>query len=157
MIVVSDTSPLNYLVLMNHEELLPSLFGRVLAPPGVVEELKHPDGPGLVRAWAASPPSWLEVRLPQTIDSSIKLGLGEVQAISLAQELSADIVLIDERKATREAQRRGLTVTGTLGVRLTASRRGLVDLPTALDALPISFRVTPELLRMLREGNRDPK
>ena len=57
MIVVCDTSPLNYLVLIQHAEVLPSLFGRVIAPPAVMAELQHPGAPTIVRAWAAAPPA----------------------------------------------------------------------------------------------------
>lgn len=56
MIVVADTSPLNYLILLGHSEILFSLFGRVLAPEAVVIEMQHPDAPAHVRIWAASPP-----------------------------------------------------------------------------------------------------
>ena len=55
MIVVSDTSPLNYLVLIQHAEVLPSLFGRVIAPPAVMIELQHPGAPTIVRACLTSP------------------------------------------------------------------------------------------------------
>ena len=51
MIVVSDTSPLNYLVLIEHSRVLPLLFGRVIAPPAVIAELQHPGAPAVVRAW----------------------------------------------------------------------------------------------------------
>ena len=84
MIVVSDTSPLNYLVLIQQEHVLPSLFSRVVAPPAVVRELGHPAAPSAARLWAASPPSWLEILVPSFVDESLSLGLGETEAISLA-------------------------------------------------------------------------
>ncbi len=96
MIVVSDTSPLNYRLLIQHAEVLPLLFGRVIAPPAVMIELQHPGAPSMVRAWAAGPPAWLEIRAPATIAPNLGLGIGETHAISLAQELHADAVLIDE-------------------------------------------------------------
>ena len=46
MIVVSDTSPLNYLVLIEEVEVLPAVFGRVVVPPAVVEELQAPGSAG---------------------------------------------------------------------------------------------------------------
>jgi predicted nucleic acid-binding protein len=73
---------------------LPVLFQRVVAPPAVVAELIHTDAPHKVRQWAGSPPSWLEIESPTAVDRSLPLGAGEIEAISLAQELVADAVLI---------------------------------------------------------------
>jgi predicted nucleic acid-binding protein len=147
MIVVSDTSPLNYLILIRHEHVLPALFGRVAIPPAVLHELSHPAAPGAVRAWAAAPPAWLEVLSPTALDPALKLGPGETAAISLAKEILADAVLIDERKGLVAAQRLGLFVTGTLGVLEAAAEKGLIQLPDAVGALrQTSFRVTEQLL-----------
>jgi predicted nucleic acid-binding protein len=62
MVVVAGATPLNYLILINAMEVLPQLYGRVLVPMAVVEELKNPEAPAAVRAWVAKPPGWLEVR-----------------------------------------------------------------------------------------------
>ena len=126
MIVVSDTSPLNYLVLIEEVEVLPALFGRVVVPPAVVEELQAPGAPDAVKAWIAAPPSWLEVRSPESTGTSLALGRGEREAICLASELSA-LCLIDDRKARREAERMGVRVTGLLGILAEARDRGLID------------------------------
>src|SRR5262245_20868242 len=116
--VVSNTTPLNYLIRIGAVELLPQLFDRVLVPQAVIEELTHPRAPVPVRAWATQPPEWLEVR--QIVDPQDALlaefDPGERQAIALAQEISADLVVIDEREARKEAERRSLTITGTLGI-----------------------------------------
>ncbi len=149
MIVVSDTSPINYLVLTHYEHVLPKLFGHVLAPPAVLHKLQHARTPVDVREWAEDPPAWLEVRSPSAVDPSLDLGPGEREAISLAKELHAEVVLIDERKATRVAQQMGLTVTGTLGVLVTASQKGLIRLSDAISALPPSFRARESMLREL--------
>ena len=147
MIVVSDTSPLNYLVLVQHQDVLPALFGRVLAPPAVIAELQHPGAPAVVRSWASTPPPWLEVRAPAMVDPDLELGPGEAEAISLARELKADVVLIDERKAFTVARQCGLFVTGTLGVLAIAAEKGLIALPEAIAALRrTSFRVSREVL-----------
>jgi predicted nucleic acid-binding protein len=151
MIVVSDTSPLNYLVLVRCDHVLPELFGRVLAPPAVMSELRHPHSPAAVRGWAEKPPVWLEIRSPTAVDPELKLGPGEAQALCLARELHADTVLIDERKASRLARQMGLLVTGTLGVLVTASQKGLIRLADAFNALPPIFRAPESLLRKLLE------
>jgi hypothetical protein len=66
MIVVADTTPLHYLILIQLDDLLPRLFGRVLIPPAVLAELQHPETPDPVRQWFAQPPAWLQV-LPPTV------------------------------------------------------------------------------------------
>ena len=62
MIVIADITPLNYLVLIEQSSLLPRLYGRVLIPLAVYEELQQEHTPALVRAWVANRPAWLEVR-----------------------------------------------------------------------------------------------
>jgi predicted nucleic acid-binding protein len=57
--VVADASPLNYLVLINAEHVLPKLFGEVLVPAAVIQELTHVRTPTKVREWASAPPTWL--------------------------------------------------------------------------------------------------
>ena len=59
MLVVSNTSPLRYLVAAGHADLLALLFGEIFIPPGVADELAHPAVPSEVRAWIEAPPAWL--------------------------------------------------------------------------------------------------
>jgi predicted nucleic acid-binding protein len=61
-LVVADTGPLNYLVLIGAIDLLPKLFETVLVPQAVCDELCHRVAPAAVRAWTAQPPAWLDVR-----------------------------------------------------------------------------------------------
>jgi len=118
MIAVADTTPLNYLVLIHRADLLHQLFGRVLIPPAVFAELRDPEAPPLVQTWIADPPPWLEVlALGASPDSTLDyLDSGEREAVALAEQLCADQLLIDETEARREATRRKLPFTGTLGV-----------------------------------------
>ncbi|QHN03121.1 DUF3368 domain-containing protein [Granulicella sp. WH15] len=148
MIVVADTTPLNYLVLIDEIELLPAIFGTVLIPEAVLRELLHPKTPAKVREWIGSPPKWLEVRavvaemLPQLMD----LDPGEREAIQLALEVGADAILIDEADGRRHAERLQLEVRGTLGVLERAAKLGKTDLLSALDRLDkTSFRLSPAL------------
>ena len=62
MIVIADTTPLNYLVLIHEADLLSRLFGQVLIPPAVFTELKDPETPSAVRARLANVPGWLQVQ-----------------------------------------------------------------------------------------------
>ena len=130
MIVVSDTSPLNYLILIGEEELLPKLFGHVIIPNAVFDELQAAGASAKVREWANDLPEWIEIK--QTALSADKsldiLDAGEIEAILLAQELSADLLLIDDKLARQAAINLGLAITGTLGILDKASNSGLIDL-----------------------------
>lgn len=135
MIVVSNTSPLNYLILIEKDDVLAALFGTVLVPPAVVSELLREETPEVVRAWIANPPAWLRVLAPRRVDPSLDLDTGESEAIALAEELHADWILLDEVKARRIATARGLKVAGTLAVLFEAHERGLLDLRQAVEDL----------------------
>jgi predicted nucleic acid-binding protein len=138
MLVVADTSPINYLILIQHELLLPTLYTQVIIPPAVLRELEDPETPEAVRTWVAHRPAWFEVRTPQQpLAEAVfpALGAGEREAIVVAEEVQADFVLIDERDGRRVARSRALAVIGTLGVLEEAAIRGLIDLPRALARL----------------------
>jgi hypothetical protein len=64
-IVVADTTPLQYLILIQCEHILPALYGRVVVPPAVIAELSRDETPQPVRDWLKSAPEWLEVRGPR--------------------------------------------------------------------------------------------
>jgi predicted nucleic acid-binding protein len=149
MIVVADTSPLNYLLQINCESVLPALYKRIIVPSAVLAELAHPDTPSVVSSWLLHLPEWIEVRrtASQPDASLAALDPGEREAIQLAQEQHAELLLIDERKGRMEAQRRGLATTGTLGVLLAAGQRGLINAEVSYQQLltKTNFRSTPEL------------
>jgi predicted nucleic acid-binding protein len=159
MIVVSDTSPLNYLILTESVHVLNTIFGRVYAPSAVINELSHPKSPAAVRTWAMSPPEWLDVQDPTYIDPSLQLGIGETAAISLALELNADGVLIDERKGYKAAQQRGLKATTTLGILEEAHHRGLIDFERIMERLEkdTTFYVAEDVLEEFRRRVREHK
>ena len=148
MIVVADTSPLNYLVRLAKDEILHELYDRVIVPTAVLNELKHPDAPGAVSVWASHPPRWVDIVQPNIIDATLaeELGAGEREAISVALELKADLLLIDEKIGRRAAEERHLQVAGTLAVLLRAGESGLLDFPAALRDIQImGFRVSREI------------
>lgn len=137
MIVVSDTTPLNYLILIDSVHVLPTLFGKVYAPTEVLKELSHPKSPRAVRTWAKNPPEWLTVMTPTRIDTTLpkKLHRGEVEALSLALELRATQTLIDDWAAIQAARERNLQPIGTLNVLEEAACRDLIDIEHAVEAL----------------------
>lgn len=87
-LVVADTGPINYLVLIGQIFLLPALFEKVILPEAVRSELADPAAPRAVRGWIADPPTWLEVRQVSDISPREAVGRrldpGEKAAIELA-------------------------------------------------------------------------
>lgn len=117
----------------------------------------HQGTPAAVRQWITSKPIWLEVREVQEAPPSALAGLdtGEAWAIHLAQQICADLVLIDERRAANLARQQGFEVTGTLGVLLQAARKRLIILDKALLRLQdTDFRCTPQLFDEIRRASR---
>jgi len=98
MIVVADTTPINYLIVIGYIDILESLYGSVVIPPAVQDEMLDPSAPASVRSWINNPPHWLEVRTPSRINAPLNPNLddGEREAISLAQQYGARVLLIDE-------------------------------------------------------------
>ena len=162
-LVVSDTGPINYLVLIGHIDILPALFQRVLIPLAVREELKHATTPVEVRRWIAHPPAWLDVRKPpvRSFDDGLlaSLDVGEREAIQLAMTLQSDtVLLIDDRKAVRAAIRKGLEKTGTIGLLNRAAQRGLLDLADAFARLRrTTFRFPEDLAKQLLDEQEDKR
>lgn len=155
MIVVADTSPINYLILIDQIAIIETLYGRILIPHAVHEELLSLKAPSNVRAWAKDPPHWLEILSPSTglHPPVARLDRGETEAIALAEELHADWLLIDETAGRNEAARRGLQTIGTLGILREGHQAGLLNLPTAIDRLTAAgFRVHPSLVQLLLDS-----
>jgi uncharacterized protein len=127
MIVVSDTSPLTALLTVGEADLLTVLFRAVVVPEAVRDELlrSHPHLPGWLRVESVK--NLAQVRqFAQVVDK------GEAEAIELAKELRADLLLIDERKGRRLATQEGVPVIGLLGVVLLAHRNHLIPSARAL-------------------------
>jgi len=146
MLIIADTSPLSYLILIQTIEVLPRLYGQIIIPPEVVGELQSIAGPDAVREWATKPPTWLDVRVPKSIDATLRLGAGERAAIALAGELKADRLLIDEHKGRVAALQRGIPIAGTVAVLRDAALGGLIDLKSSLEKLrKTNFRASPSV------------
>jgi predicted nucleic acid-binding protein len=161
-LVVADTGPINYLVLIDAIEVLPKLFEQVLVPAAVYDELSHADAPPPVRAFILRVPAWLEIRPnpDRGGENANDPGLdeGEWAAIALATSIGADLILMDDRAGVAAAYRRGLAVTGTLGVLDLAARRGLLDIATAVARLKATnFRYPPEVIEALLAEHREKK
>ncbi len=154
MIVVADTTPLNYLVLIGEEDLFPRILGDIVIPFAVFNELNADRTPARVRTFISSNPSWLIVKeAPDVIDPDLRdIDQGEREAILLAESLNADAIIIDERAGRTIAQERGLNVIGTLGILDAASSLGYVDFKDALERIKFEgFFVAPWLERFFLE------
>ncbi|WP_375327928.1 DUF3368 domain-containing protein [Microcystis sp. BLCC-F210] len=154
MIVVSDTSPINYLLLIDQIDLFPRLFGQIIIPDVVRGEMLDADAPAILQQWIANPPSWLIIEAVQTIDEALNiLDPGEQAAITLAQTLPADLLIIDERLGRRIASERGIPIIGTLGILDDASSRGLIELSDTIARLQqTNFRISHRIIEKLLEN-----
>ena len=155
--VVSNTSPISNLAVIEKLDLLRTQFQKILIPEAVNRELKALSN---LRARAAVETAlkdgWLEVRavgsLPLTRLLSVNLHEGESEAIALAVEINASCTLLDEREARAAAQRMNLTITGVLGVLLRAKKQGEIALlAPEVERLrkEARFFIAPELERHL--------
>ena len=154
MIVVSNSSPICYLILIEQIHLLPNMMGKLTVPESVIRELSDQRAPEVVRGWAAQPPPWLEVQTVTTgSDPDLnRLHAGERDAIVLAQNLDANLLILDEKAARKVAKKRGLRVTGLVGILDEAATRGMVNLLVAVERISkTNFRVSPVLLKTLLE------
>ena len=152
MIVVADTSPINYLILIGHIEILPAIYGEVLVPQAVIDELQDSDAPSEVRNWLSAPPQWLRISsMTFQADPQLdRLDRGERDAILLAESIRADRLIMDDLDGRLEAASRKLAMIGTLGILAEAARRNLLDLSRALAALrATNFHVSPALIERL--------
>jgi len=161
MIIISDTAPLNYLVLIREIEVIARLAGRVLIPQAVYDEMHAHKTPQPVKEWVDSQPVWLEVRRANTslFTPQRKIGKGETEAIALALELKADVLLIDDGKGIKEAHRLQIPTLRLLTVLEEAAKKNLLDLPEVIDKLKrTSFHLPPdELVEEMLERDRQRK
>lgn len=157
-VVVSDTSPLHYLILCGAETILPRLFRQVVIPPTVFSELQQPNTPPPVLQWANSLPTWIAIQTPKTLNLGLEVDAGELEAICLAQEIKADAVLMDDRAGRNAAIHCGLAVVGTIGLLEQAAARGLIELPQAMERLrQTNARLDAELINAALERDKARK
>jgi predicted nucleic acid-binding protein len=134
-IVVADSGPLLYLILVGEIDLLRQFYGEVRIPPAVERDLSSAGAPAQVVEWIANLPEWVRVETVRENVIPTLVGAGESEAIALAVALPAGLVLLDDRAARNEARRQNLEVTGTLGVLRIAAERGLIDVPQVITRL----------------------
>ena len=148
MVVVADSSPLIYLSRAGVLSVLASVYGDVVVPQAVWDEVvaRRPSAPGVEAIRQAH---WIRVDNRELPLADLGLDPGETAAILLAEAVHADVLLIDERLGREVAEARGLAVRGTLGLLVLARQIGaLAALRPVLDALVTDgFRIVPALVQ----------
>jgi len=140
--VVSNSSPLIALHYLGQLDLCSALFGTVLIPPAVNQETFQ----------MRLRPTWIEERLlAQPLSAVVlrgRLGVGEREAIALAMEMNADLILLDDAAARRTAVSLGLCVIGTFGILLQAKEQQLIPAvkPLIDQLLAFGFHADEELV-----------
>ena len=150
MIIVSDTTPLSELSKVGKLDLLHAVFGKVIIPQQVYEELTTGNHPAVL---AVKSSSWLEIRaisntqLIEQLQLETDLDLGECSAIILAEELKAGQLLIDEKAGRKVAISRGLPIIGLVGVIILAKDQGLIDNVKDIldDLMSKGTRISPKI------------
>jgi predicted nucleic acid-binding protein len=156
MIVVADSSPLVVLVNIGHVEILPAIFWEVVIPPQIAAELADAKRPQAIRDFIGRKPLWLRVQAPIRLEPIPDLHEGERAAISLASELKADLLLIDESDGRSAALARHLQITGTIGILQRAAEQALLDLAEAFERIKgTDFWISPKLLDAELERHRN--
>lgn len=161
MIVVSDASPLMNLAAIDLLDILPPLFSSVLIPPTVYEEIVV-IGAGKPGAAEVQSADWIQVQSCEDVSLvqrlQEELDPGEAEAIALAYELNADVLLIDESAGRSIARSYHLSIVGLLGILLSAKEKGLIEhVKNPIERLEneaqfyISQSLKEEVLRMAGE------
>lgn len=158
MTVVSDTTVLIALARIGQFELLRRLWGRIIIPERVYEEVGR-GATGRPETLAAASAGWVAVREVQDRKSVAmlagSLGREEAECLVLAGEVDADLLLLDDRRARTAAERAGFQVIGTLGALVLAAKRGLLDpgeVPAMIDVLRrTQFRLGEKVVRKALE------
>ena len=129
MIIVSDTSPLINLAAVDQLDLLRKLYDTIVIPQAVYDEIVI-EGKGQAGSAEIATSDWIEVRQianrPMVKTLEADLDVGEAEAVVLAVELEAGLLLIDERKGRAAAARLGINHIGLLGVLVKAKHDGLI-------------------------------
>lgn len=160
MIVVSNTSPISNLAKVGQLNLMQQIYGRILIPCAVHEEILD-DRAGETVITAVQSAIWVEIQSVQNrelVDElRTRVNVGEAEAIALAVEVEASRLLIDERLGRQAAKDFGLKITGVLGILLLAKRQNLIEAvkPIMNDLISqANFRISSQLYTdVLNEAN----
>lgn len=158
MTIVSNTSPLINLARIGELDLLQELYETLIVPDAVWQEVVI-DGAGLPGAAQVETSGWIKVQSVRNVQLvqalRQELDPGEAEAITLAVETNADLLLMDERLGRETARHLGIHYTGLIGTLIEAKQKGIIrSIKLRLDALRdvAGFRLSHSLyLRVLRD------
>ncbi len=156
--VVSNTTPIISLLKLNLLDLLKQLYLQIYIPVAVYNEIEA----GKTKEFFKdlSKIDWIniiEIQDKQAVKYFLDLDSGEAEAIVLATELNADLIILDEKLGRFHAKHADLKVTGTIGVLIKAKKAGLIkDLKPLLNELTdkevwISEKLKREILKKINE------
>jgi len=150
MLIISDTSPITNLLRVGKLEILKELYGEVIVPQKVYEELCNYEN----QKELIDGKDWIVVRTVMDIEQVKSLleylDVGEAEAIILAKEMKADLLIVDEKKGRKTAEEYGLKIIGILGVLVEGKRKGYIaELKPILDKLKneVGFRMSERLYK----------
>ena len=152
MIVVSNTTPIISLLKLNKLNLLKEMFGEVIIPVAVFNEItvKNAFAEEVAKFNASNFIKVIPIKnefAVNILQKQLGLDLGESEAITLAEDIKSNLLLIDERKGRRVAEESGLSIAGTLGIIAKSKKLGLIDeVKPLLDLLIAnSIRISTDL------------
>lgn len=156
MIVISNTSPISGLAEIGQLDLVRELFGTIIIPDAVRNELTAKGG-----QHAGSKAVDLEWISTRSVSNQVMvdvlrgdLDVGEAEVLALAIELSADLVILDERRGRKVAARLGITSIGCVGILLHAKEDGLISevLPCVKQLRDTGFWMSAGLEESIRKA-----
>ena len=164
MLIVSDTTPIITLMKMGHLDILKRLYGKVLIPNAVYMELTVNEK-FVAETSQVMDSDFLEV---EKVDNEVAvtilqevsgLNAGESEAIVMANNRKADLLVMDEHKGRGVAKKMGLPITGTIGLLLKAFDEGMLiaeDIEECIEKLKeTNVRISEGLFEIMREHIRD--
>jgi predicted nucleic acid-binding protein len=162
MIVISDTTPIISLMKIDYLDILEKLYKNIIIPRAVYDELiintDYDDEIDIIKRCTFLKVQDVEENLSVLLlQKQLNLDKGESEAIVLANNINADLIVIDERKARKIAKDIGLNVTGTLGILVEAKQKELIkELKPLLDGLidnniRIDKKLYAEILKLVEE------
>ncbi|GET28524.1 DUF3368 domain-containing protein [Prolixibacter sp. SD074] len=155
---VSNTTPIISLLKLNRLKLLQKIYKQIYIPTAVYNEIEAGKAKGYYRD--LSEIDWIniiEIQDKQAVKYFLDLDAGEAEAIVLATELNADLIILDEKLGRFHAKHADLKVTGTIGILIKAKSEGLIEkLKPLLNELTdkevwISEKLKSEILKKVGE------
>jgi len=155
---VSNTTPIISLLKLSHLDLLQKLYKEIHIPFAVYDEIEAGKSKEFYKD--LSKVSWINIvgiNDKQAVKYFIDLDAGEAEAIVLATEINAELIILDEKLGRFHAKHAGLKVTGTLGILMKAKKDGFIeDLKPLLTELTskgvwISEKLKTEILKIVSE------